>query len=178
MKDDFLFPSSEWITLSPRVGDWDSKWDQRFMDMARLVSSYSKDPSTKVGAVIVNAQKVVVGMGYNGFPRGVVDTDERYANRELKYKLVAHAEVNAVLNATASVKGCAIYVYPSMMVPNICPECAKVIVQAGVIEVVGIEGAQTEPRWQQYAEASTILLNEGGVRYRTMSYDPNQFGRY
>lgn len=64
------------------------KWDRRFLELAKQVSTWSKDPSTKVGAVLVNEDKHVVGMGFNGFPVGVADTEERLNNRELKYKMI------------------------------------------------------------------------------------------
>ena len=71
------------------------KWDRRFMEMARLVASWSKDPSSKVGAVITRG-KFVVSVGFNGFPQGVVDSEERLTNRELKYPMILHAEINAI----------------------------------------------------------------------------------
>jgi dCMP deaminase len=75
------------------------KWDRRFLDLAKQVSTWSKDPSTQVGAILVNDLKQVVGMGYNGFPRGVHDWQERYDDREIKYPMVVHAEVNAIIQA-------------------------------------------------------------------------------
>ena len=102
------------------------KWNQRFLNLAKHVSSWSKDPSTKVGAVIADPEtKIVVGMGYNGFPRFVDDTEERYNDRPTKYKFVVHAELNAILNSNKSVRGCEIYIYPTLMKPNCCPECAN-----------------------------------------------------
>ena len=83
-------------------------WDKRFLDLAEHVAGWSKDPSTQVGCVIVNDKRVVVGLGYNGFPRGVEDTPERLNDRPTKYLMVQHAEVNAILNgsgATALLKG-------------------------------------------------------------------------
>ena len=80
------------------------KWDKRFLDLSQLISSWSKDPSTKVGAVVVDDDRRVISLGYNGFPRGVSD-DERLDNRESKYKIVTHAEANALLFASESLKG-------------------------------------------------------------------------
>jgi dCMP deaminase len=107
------------------------KWDRRFLDLADHVSQWSKDPRTKVGAVIVDQKNRVVSIGYNGFPRGVDDSDKRYDNRALKHKLVAHAERNALDNAPLMVEGCTLYV-PLMP----CNECAKSIVQKGITKVV------------------------------------------
>lgn len=141
------------------------------MEMAKLVSTWSKDPSTKIGAVLVNPDNVVLGMGYNGFPRGVADTDERLNNRELKYKLVVHGEVNAILAAMKNghdLTGSRLYVYPTLMLPNICPECAKVAAQAGIAEVIGYV-AETTERWQVMAEASSIILEEAGIKLRVLN---------
>ena len=83
-------------------------WDKRFLDMARLVAAWSKDPSTQVGAVVVDPDYRVRGMGYNGFPAGIKD-DERLHDRPAKHKLVVHAETNAIATACrhgASFLGC------------------------------------------------------------------------
>lgn len=108
-----------------------SKWNLRFLEMADLVASWSKDPSTKVGAVIVDANKRVVSVGYNGFPRGVDDMEARYNDRQLKYKLVCHAERNALDNASLTVDGCTMFV---SLMP--CAECAKSMIQKGIKKVV------------------------------------------
>jgi dCMP deaminase len=85
------------------------KWDNRFMELAEHISYWSKDPRTKVGSVIVDDRNRVVSMGYNGFPRGVHDTDERYEHRPLKHLLVSHAERNALDNSPLTVEGCTLY---------------------------------------------------------------------
>lgn len=115
------------------------KWYRRFLKLAEHVSYWSKDPSTKVGAVIVDKHNRVVGMGYNGFPRGVMDHEERYADRPTKYKYVVHAELNAILNAAVPVDGATIFTYP--FAP--CTECAKAIIQAGIDRVVTIKSNLT-----------------------------------
>ena len=151
-----------------------NKWDYRFMDLAKLVASWSKDPSTQVGAVIVDRDNIVQGMGYNGFPRGVKDTEERYANREWKYPLVVHAEANAILNAGKKrSKGARIYVYPTLMMPAACPECAKLIVQSGITEIIYfVEGERIPGRnydlWEKQAKFTSIILGEGGVYSRAI----------
>ena len=80
-----------------------TKWDLRFLKLAHHVGQWSKDPSTKVGAVIVDAQRRVLGIGYNGFPRGVDDSPGRYHDRPTKLDMVVHAETNAIMNAVSSV---------------------------------------------------------------------------
>ncbi len=106
-------------------------WNQRFMDLAHHVAGWSKDPSTKVGAVIVNDKKQVLSLGYNGFPRGVHDCAERYNDRSTKLQFVAHAERNALDNAYIDVDGATLY---STLYP--CSECAKGIIQRGIKQVV------------------------------------------
>jgi len=108
-----------------------NKWISRFLDMANMVSSWSKDPSTKVGAIIVDKQKRIISVGYNGFPRGVEDNQERYDDRPLKYSLVSHAERNALDNADVPLKVTSMFV---TLLP--CSDCAKGIIQRGVKAVV------------------------------------------
>jgi len=136
-------------------------WFQRFMGLAVNVSSWSKDPSTRVGAVIVNEDRRVIGLGYNGFAKGVKDTPERLADRPTKYALVVHAEMNAILNAVVSVRGCALV---TTMYP--CSECAKLIAQAGIACVAC--PAVREPRhaddtWKRNSALAKVTLIESGV---------------
>ena len=81
------------------------RWDMRFLEMAQLVASWSKDPSTKVGATIVDDDRRVISVGYNGFPKGVAD-NKRLEDRDEKYKMIVHAERNALLFSNTSVKNC------------------------------------------------------------------------
>jgi len=108
-----------------------ANWDMRFLDLAQHVAQWSKDPSTKVGAVIANDQHQVLSLGYNGFPRGVEDRVSRYNDRETKLLFVAHAERNALDNAFVDVRGATLYT-------SLCPcnECAKSIIQKGIKRVV------------------------------------------
>lgn len=106
-------------------------WDKRFLDLADHVGDWSKDPRTKVGAVIVDQKKRVVSLGYNGFPRGVSDRVERYMDRETKHLFVSHAERNALDNASTQLDGCTMY---AALKP--CSECAKAIIQRGIKRVV------------------------------------------
>ena len=107
------------------------KWDRRFLEMASLVASWSKDPSSQVGAVLTRG-KFVLSVGFNGLPQGIADTAERLENREIKYPIILHAEVNAILSARQDVRGCSLYVTPYMP----CPQCASMIVQSGVRRIV------------------------------------------
>jgi dCMP deaminase len=143
-----------------------NKWDIRFLELAKHISSWSKDPSTKVGAVLVNDLKQVVGMGYNGFARGVEDTDERLNKREIKYQLVVHAEVNAVIQAGKEARGSVLYVYPAFAIPPICNECCKVAIQAGVQGIVGYtpdEDDTRAKRWKESIDIARAMWVEAGL---------------
>ena len=119
------------------------KWDGRLLQLAALVSSWSKDPSTAVGSVIANDKNQIISQGYNGLPRGAID-DERLYNREYKLARTLHAELNAVLNApTGSTEGCTIYVTKPC-----CLSCCSVIAQAGIKRVVFVEPSEEfKNRW-------------------------------
>jgi len=135
----------------------DIKWDQRFLELAKLVSTWSKDPSTKVGAVITDDRRII-SVGYNGFPEGVLDSAERYSNREIKYKYMVHAERNALLFANTSVKGMTLYTYPFMP----CSECAGMIIQSGIKRVVTL--INTNERWKESFKITKNMFGEAGVR--------------
>jgi len=147
------------------------KWDKRFLELAKQVSTWSKDPSTQVGAILVQGRKVV-GLGYNGFPAGVNDDPDRYANRELKYKMVVHAEVNALLNAGHDAHGATLYVYPSFALPPVCNDCCKAVINAGVKTIVGYAPDMNDPRvkrWLDSIAVSKDMCDEAGVNYYSVS---------
>lgn len=133
-------------------------WDKWFLGLANYISTASKDPSTKVGAVIVDDHRRVVGIGYNGFPRGVHDDKQRYDTREVKYELVVHAEANAILNA-ARTEGCTLY---ATFFP--CPHCAALIIQAGIRHVVALPSPSDE-RYRERRALSEQMLKEAGVTF-------------
>lgn len=142
-------------------------WDLRFLELAKLLSTWSKDPSTKVGCVVVGPDREVRSTGFNGFPRGIVDSEERLSNRELKYPLVCHAEENAVLHAArigVSLKECVAYVYPWPP----CTRCARALAQVGLKEVVYPKASVVPERWKDDFELSAMLLQEAGVLLRTI----------
>ena len=109
----------------------EGKWVRRYLDLAKLVSTWSKDPSSKFGAVIVDENNSVVSLGFNGFASGFEDTPERWNDREFKYRHVLHAEENAILNAGRPVRGCTIYI---QCMP--CSVCMSRIAQVGISKVV------------------------------------------
>lgn len=141
------------------------KWPLRFLAEAALVAQRSKDPSTKVGAVIVDAKKRTVGSGYNGFPRGVKDLAVRYENREIKYPMVIHAEVNAILNA-AYTEGCTLYCthFP-------CPRCAGIIIQAGIVRIVAWTNPEYDVRCRDEQGMSVTMFDEAGIAHQRLIND-------
>jgi dCMP deaminase len=150
------------------------RWDIYFLNVAERTAALSKDPSTKVGAVIVDPRtRAIVSQGFNGFPRGVKDLPERYNDRDLKLKLVVHAEANAVLNAPVPVRGMTLYVWPSFSFPAVCHDCAKTLVQAGIAEIVSWEPVNPDParleRWRSSLELAGLIASEGGIRMRQVS---------
>lgn len=138
-----------------------SKWDKRYLSLAKEVSTWSKDPSTQVGAVTIGSKKEILSQGFNGFPRNINDTDERYNDRETKYQFVVHAEMNAIYNATysnTSLDGTTLYVYGL----PICSECAKGIIQVGIKKVV-VEKSKKLDNWKDSAKLSQAMFDEAGV---------------
>jgi len=129
------------------------------IEMAHHVAKLSKDPSTKVGAVLFDEKRRIVSAGYNGFARGVADTDERLSNRDVKYRLVLHAEKNAILFATGPTHGCTMVVtHPC------CAQCAALIIQAGVAHVMWPKpAAEFEERWRQDLILTREQFTEAGV---------------
>lgn len=144
--------------------DSSKKWDYRFLELAESVSKWSKDPSTKVGSVIVDSKRKVIGMGYNGFPRGVDDSEERYNDRETKLLFVCHAERNALDNAPGSVEGATLY---ATMFP--CNECCKSIIQKGITKVVTFVPSRAKYLLYKYDNSYT-MLSESGVKVYQYDY--------
>lgn len=133
-----------------------NNWDYRFFDLAAHVATWSKDTSTQVGAAIVNDDRQVLGLGYNGFPRGVEDHKHRYDDRPTKLLFVAHAERNALDNA-ADVKGATLY---STLFP--CTDCAKGIIQRGIKRVV--TAVPSPAQYERFnCDISATMFKEAGV---------------
>lgn len=140
------------------------KWDLRFLTLAFLVASWSKDPSTKCGAVIVRGNRII-SLGYNGFPQGVYDHNERLQDRETKYKMVLHAEVNALMFANVDLTGCTIYTVP--MPP--CSRCAAQIIQAGIKRVVAlVPSADMLTRWGADFDIAKAMYRDALVTLDTV----------
>jgi len=130
--------------------------------MAKQVSTWSKDPSRQIGAIAVD-DRTVVAQGYNGFPRGIRDTDKRLEDRDIKYKFVVHAEMNVIYNATyngVSLDGCSLYVWGL----PVCSECAKGIIQTGITRVV-MPTQEIPEHWVESWTLTQILFNEAGIKW-------------
>ena len=146
-----------------------SKWDHRYLELARTVGTWSKDPSTRIGAIAVGIKGQVLAQGYNGLPRGVSDSDERYQDRETKYKYIVHAEQNLIYNATwngVSLDQSTLYVTGL----PVCSECAKGVIQVGIKRVVmpaseDIRGWGDKARWNDSWELSASMFEEANVLY-------------
>ena len=135
-----------------------ANWDRRYLALAELVASWSKDPSTRVGAVIVRPDKTIASLGFNGFPRRIKDDPALLADREEKYRRVVHAEMNAILNCKdPSMEGYTLYVWP--MPP--CDRCAAAIIQTGISRVVAPSGRRG--RWEEPVRVAREMFLEAGI---------------
>lgn len=135
------------------------KWDQRFLDLAKFVASWSKDPSTQVGAVVVDDLNRVIGMGFNGFARGIRDNENLLHDRTEKLNRMIHAEINAILNASLSVRGCTMY----LTIPP-CHACASFLIQAGIRKVIWcLPSEELKERWGKSWSLTYDLLYEAGI---------------
>lgn len=139
-------------------------WDRRFMDLARHVGNWSKDRSRKVGCVVVRSDNIVQVIGFNGFPRGLNDESDIRHQRPTKYQWTEHAERNAIYTAARqgiSLDGSKMYLpwFP-------CVDCARAIVQAGIVELIATEPDLGDPQWGEDFVVSLELLKEAGVRVR------------
>ena len=143
-----------------------TKWQKRFFDMAYLVASWSKDPSSQIGAVIVDSQNRVISTGFNGLPVGVKDSDERLGDRATKYKMILHAEENAIMFAKQNLNGCSIYV--TKMPP--CAHCAALIIQSG-IKYVYVPETEIPERWRESTELTSQMFKEAGVCLKFVNLD-------
>lgn len=139
-------------------------WEQRYLDLAQHISTWSKDPSRQIGAVVVGDSGQILSIGYNGFPRGIND-DERLHDRETKYSLVVHAEMNAIYNATLngiSLRDSTLYVWGL----PVCSDCARGVIQVGITRIVmnSIDGKIGH--WTDHWKKTKAMFDEANVQYR------------
>tara|TARA_R100001463_G_scaffold66717_2_gene120339 strand:- start:280 stop:735 length:456 start_codon:yes stop_codon:yes gene_type:complete len=140
-----------------------AKWDKRYLGLAEEIASWSKDPSTQIGAVAIGTKGQVLSQGYNGFPRGIDDTYQRLNIRDVKYQYVVHAEMNCIYNATyngVSLQGATIYIHGL----PVCHECAKGLIQAGIKRVV-YQADEIPEKWEESNQLTIELFSEANVDY-------------
>lgn len=133
-------------------------WHKRFLELAAHVATWSRDPSKKVGVVIVRPDKTIASLGFNGFPRGVEDSDARYQDKALKRELVTHAEINAILHTREPLHGYSLYIWP--FAP--CVRCAAAIIQSGISHVYSVPVTKTS-NWQKTMDLAQTMFDEAGV---------------
>lgn len=150
------------------------KWHQHFLQTALLQAQMSKDPSTRVGAVIVGPDKEIRSTGYNGFPRGILDSEERLNNRELKNLLMVHAETNAILSAARvgiPVKDCTLYLCAQNTETGEiwggapCIRCTVEVINAGLKRIITYPFKNVPSRWKENIEFSQKILREADIEY-------------
>lgn len=147
-----------------------NKWTKRYLDMARQASTWSKDPSTKIGAIAIGSKGQILSTGYNGFARGIRDTEQRYNNKEEKYKYVIHGEMNAIYNAClngVSLEGSTLYVYGL----PVCSECANGIIQVGIKKVVIQCPIDINDKWKDSFKLTKKKFSEAEIP--VLIYDNN-----
>jgi len=139
-----------------------NKWYPRYLELAKLVATWSKDPSTQVGAVAVGNKGQILAQGYNGYPRGFDDTN--YENKEHKYARIVHAEMNCIYNASwngVSLNEATLFVWGL----PVCHECAKAIIQVGIKTVVIPLTTQEIPqKWDDSFRLTTKFFVDAGVK--------------
>lgn len=143
------------------------KWNYRYLELAKTVAGWSKDPSRQIGCVAVNDKGQILSVGYNGFPRGINDDDVRLNNRIEKYKYIVHAEKNMIYNAThngVSLDGCTVYVSGL----PVCSECAKGLIQVGVKKVIMEDAANIRNNWAESWELTKSLFDEARIKYKIL----------
>ncbi len=155
----------ETLPIKLPSNSYSPKWDNRFLEVARLVSTWSKDPSTKVGAVAVGSDRRIIAQGYNGFNSGSKDLLEDYENRETKYQNVIHAESNIIFNSCnhqVSLRLATVFLFGTYP----CPECVKALAQVGIARIVFQLGqSSNQGFWKQNFEISKRIMRELQVGY-------------
>ena len=140
-------------------------WDKRFLQLAKHISEWSKDPSTQVGCVVVGPDRELRSTGFNGLPRGIEDNEQRLNNREIKYPLICHPEENAILHPARigmSLKDCTAYVtWPP------CTRCARSLIQAGISTIVYPKDIEIPDRWMEDFNLSLNMLKEANISLKT-----------
>lgn len=151
-----------WVDFGVSAKPAKSKWDVRFCSIAEQYASFSKDPSSKIGAIFVSPKNIVLSAGWNGFPRQVPDDEAKLNDRETKYHYMVHAEMNAIYNAChngISLDESVLYVHGL----PVCFECAKGVIQVGTRKVVCNWHGPIPEKWKESWESSKELFNMAGI---------------
>lgn len=141
-------------------------WHNKFMSLAKEISTWSKDPNTQVGTVAVRNRQIL-SVGFNGFPRGIEDTKERLNERELKYHFMVHSEMNCIYNASyngVSLFNASLYVYGL----PVCSECAKGIIQVGIKEVYWKCDKEISEKWENSMGLSMNMFKETSILFERL----------
>lgn len=136
-------------------------WDKRFIELAKSIAEWSKDPKAKIGAVIVSKRDGAIALGYNGFPKGVEDSAERLENNDVKQEMVIHAEQNALIIAGSKAENATIYVWGK----PVCSRCAVIIIQSGIKRVVASNpDSDKESKWHETGQRAIQMFNEAEIQ--------------
>ncbi len=154
-----------------------ARWDQHFLGMALFNARMSKDPSTRVGSIVVGPDREIRSTGFNGLPRGIRDTPDRLNDRAAKLRIVVHAEMNAILNAArigVSTRDCTLYLAATDDTGMTwggppCTRCTVEIIQSGITQIVSLARKTAPSRWAEDLDFAQELLREAGVGYRELS---------
>lgn len=146
-------------------GSYCKTWDERFLAVSQVIAGWSKDPSTKVGAIAVSVDRRILAQGYNGFPSGSRDLIANYENREVKYQMIVHAEANIIYNACRHQSGLhssTVFVYGTYP----CPECIKALAQVGVTRIVFQLGESgNAKKWEVDFLVSKRIMHELSIGF-------------
>lgn len=150
-----------------------NKWTKRYLQLAKEISTWSKDPNTQIGSICVGKSGQILSQGFNGFSRGVRDHSHRLKNRTLKNQLMVHAEHNCIFNATlngVSLKNSTMYVYGL----PVCSECAKGVIQVGIKKVIACHSIEIPEKWKESVELALLMMKEAGVQsiHYTFDFEP------
>jgi len=139
-----------------------TKWDFRFLEMAKLISKWSKDPSTKCGAITTDKDRRIISLGYNGFAKGTDDNYKKYEDRDRKIATIVHCEENAILFSDRSLlKGATLYTFPFQP----CAKCAGLVINAGITRCVApVLPKDKEERWGKNIEIASEMFKEAGIQ--------------
>lgn len=147
-----------------------NKWNRRYFELAKLISTWSKDPSKKIGVVAIGNKGQILSTGYNGFARNIPDSEDILNNREEKYKYIIHGEQNAIYNACLngiSLENSTLYIYGL----PICHECANAIIQVGVTKVMMQYQGDVSNKWNESSKLAKKNMKRAGITF--MEYNEN-----